>query len=156
MRRFLAISSAIFCLAACDAEAATTGPQPMTFPTGTIRFDTPRGPWILKVEVASDDPTRQRGLMYRRELPRDRGMLFIFPSSEEHTFWMHNTLLSLDMVFMGEDRSVVGVLRDVPPLNEKARTVGKPSRYMLEIPAGEAAAHAVSPGTRVAFIDVAE
>jgi uncharacterized membrane protein (UPF0127 family) len=154
MRRVLAV---LICLAACQSPPAAAAPvQTILFRTGTIRFDTPRGPWVVKVEIAADDPSRQRGLMFRRSLPPNTGMLFVFQSSEEHVFWMHNTLLSLDMIFLGDDRSVVGVLDSVPTQNDAPRTVKKPSRYMLEIAAGEAAAHAVGPGTHVAFIDVAE
>ena len=83
-------------------------------------------------------------------------MIFVFPASEEHTFWMHNTLLALDMIFIGEDRRVVGVVANATPQTDAPRTVGKPSRYVVEVSAGEAAAHAVGPGVRAAFIDVPE
>jgi uncharacterized membrane protein (UPF0127 family) len=129
---------------------------PPSLPVGTVRFDTPRGPWLVKVEIAADDPSRMRGLMYRTELPRDHGMLFVFGEESDHSFWMHNTLISLDMIFLGEDRAVVGVVPSAPPKNDQPRGVGKPSRYVVEVSAGEAAAHAVGPGTRAAFIDVAE
>jgi uncharacterized protein len=129
---------------------------PTSLPVGTVRFDTPRGPWVVKVEVVADDAARQRGLMYRRELPRDHGMLFVFQESSDHNFWMHNTLISLDLIYLGDDRAVVGVVANAPAMNDQPRGVGKDSRYVVEVSAGEAAAHAVGPGTRAAFIDVAE
>jgi hypothetical protein len=124
--------------------------------TSTIRFDTPRGPWVVKVEVVADEASRNRGLMFRRELKPNTGMLFVFQSTEEHAFWMHNTYISLDLIFLGDDRKVNGVYPNAPAQTDNPRTVGKPSRYVIEVGAGDAAAHAVGPGTQVAFIDVAE
>jgi uncharacterized membrane protein (UPF0127 family) len=143
----------LLCLAACHGEAAE---KAATLPQGTVRFETPRGPWLLKVEVASDEASRARGLMFRRALEPDRGMIFVFPSTEEHSFWMHNTLIGLDMIFLDDTRAVVGVVANAAPQTDTPRTVGKPSRYVVEVSAGEAAAHAVGPGTRAAFVDVPE
>jgi uncharacterized membrane protein (UPF0127 family) len=151
MRRVLAI---LICIAACHSEAATAAKT--SLPMGTVRFETPRGPWIVKVEIAADDAARTRGLMFRRNLPANTGMLFVFQSADEHAFWMHNTLISLDLIFLGDDRAVVGIYPSAAPQTDAPRSVGKPSRYVVEVSAGEAAAHGVRPGARVAFIDVAE
>jgi uncharacterized membrane protein (UPF0127 family) len=137
---------------ACHSEAAPVG----KLSQGAVRFETARGPWVVHVEIASGDADRARGLMFRTDLPADSGMIFVFGTTEEHGFWMHNTLLSLDMIFLGEDRRVVGVVANAEPRSDKSRGVGKPSRYVIEVGAGEAAAHAVGPGTQVAFIDIAE
>jgi uncharacterized protein len=153
MRRLLVI---LLCLAACRSQAASPAQPSIVLKPGTIRFETPRGPWVVKVEIAADEPARARGLMYRRELKRDTGMLFVFQSTEVQTFWMHNTLLSLDLIFLGDDRSVVGVYPSAPAQTDDPRSIGKPSRYVVEVAAGDAAAHGVGPGTRVAFVDVAE
>ena len=147
MRKTLA---ALICAGACHTQAA-----PMSTPTGTVRFETPRGPWVVQVEIANTDESRQRGLMFRRDLPADRGMIFLFPTSEEHPFWMHNTLIALDMIWLGDDRKVVGVVTAAPQ-TDTLRTCQKPSRYVVEVSAGEAAAHAVGPGTRAVFIDIPE
>ena len=127
----------------------------MELPKGAVRFETPRGPWVVRVEIANTDEARQRGLMFRRELPQDSGMIFVFPASEEHGFWMRNTLIALDMIFLGDDRAVVGVVT-AAPRTDTVRTVRKPSRFVVEVSAGEAATHAVGPGTRAAFIDIPE
>ena len=148
MRRALLIL-----LLSCHTEAA---PKAAELPVGAVRFETPRGPWVVRVEVANTEETRQRGLMYRRDLPQDRGMIFIFDKTVEHGFWMHNTLISLDMIFLGEDRGVVGVVPRAEPKTDTVRSVKKPSRYVVEVAAGEAAAHAVGPGTRAVFIDIPE
>jgi uncharacterized protein len=142
---------ALFCAAACHTPAAAVSHMKQP----SVRLETPRGPWVIQVEIANTDEARARGLMFRKDLPQDHGMIFVFPSSEEHSFWMHNTLIGLDLIYLGEDRSVVGVIT-APPLTDTPRSVHQPSRYVLEVSAGEAAAHAVGPGTRVAFIDVPE
>ena len=153
MRRLL---TGLMCLAACHGEAADKPPDAPRLPQGAVRFETVRGPWVVKVEIAGDDASRTRGLMFRRSLQPDHGMLFVFPSSEEHSFWMHNTDLALDMIFLDEGRSVVGVVANAAPRTDTARTVGKPSRYVVEVAGGEAAAHAVGPGTRAVFIGISE
>ena len=151
MRRAAAV---LICIAACQGAAA--GKEVSDLPRGAVRFETPRGPWVVKVEVAADDASRTRGLMFRQSLEPDHGMLFVFAGSEEHSFWMHNTLIALDMIFLDESRTVLGVVANAAPRTDAPRTVGKPSRYVVEVAGGEAAAHAVGPGTRVAFIGVSE
>jgi uncharacterized membrane protein (UPF0127 family) len=146
-------AAAVLILAACQTQAAPG--KSMELPLGAVRFETPRGPWVVRVEIASTDEARTRGLMFRRDLPPDRGMIFIFQATEEHAFWMHNTLIALDMIFLADDRSVAGVVTAAPQ-TDTPRSVHKPSRYVVEVSAGEAAAHAVGPGTRVAFIDIPE
>ena len=125
-------------------------------PQPAVRFETPRGAWVVQVEVALTDQQRARGLMFRRDLPRDRGMLFIFDETSEHPFWMRNTLIALDLIYLADDRRVVGVVTNAEPRTDTPRTVGKPSRYVVEVGGGEAAAHAVGPGTRAVFLGVEE
>src|SRR5438128_10041595 len=149
MRR---IVTGLLCAAACHSEAAEKAAPALS--QGAVRFDTARGPWVVKVEIAGDEPSRARGLMYRRSLEPDRGMIFVFPTTEDHTFWMHNTLIALDMIFLDESRSVIGVVANAAPQTAALRGVGKPSRYVVEVAAGAAAAHAVGPGTRAAFIGI--
>lgn len=135
---------------------AAAAPAPSALPRGQVRFDTPRGPWTLDVEVAGTPEARARGLMYRTNLPADTGMLFLFEETMVHGFWMHDTLLSLDMIFLDDTRTTLGVVAHAEPRTDTPRTIGKPSRYVVEVLAGEAAAHAVGPGTRAVFIGVDE
>jgi uncharacterized membrane protein (UPF0127 family) len=151
MRR---IVTGLLCAAACHGEAAEkTSPS---LAQGAVRFETARGPWVVRVEIAADEATRARGLMFRRSLEADRGMIFVFPASEEHAFWMHNTLIALDLIFLDEGRAVIGVVANAAPQTDAPRTVGRPSRYVVEVSAGEAAVHAVGPGTRAVFIGIPE
>lgn len=99
------------------------------------------------LEIADTEPLRQKGLMFRESLPADGGMLFIFEELAPRTFWMKNTKLSLDMIFVGSDRSVQGILASVPPMNEEPRSVpGVTSQYVIELAAGVAAGKGIRVG----------
>lgn len=129
---------------------------PAPVPRGLVRFDSPRGAWTVDVEVVRTPEARARGLMRRAALPANTGMLFVFEETMEHGFWMHDTLLSLDMIFLDDTRTTVGVVAHAQPLSDAPLTVGRPSRYVIEVLAGEAAAHAVGPGVRAVFIGIDE
>jgi uncharacterized membrane protein (UPF0127 family) len=92
----------------------------------------------FKMEVVASPEARSKGLMFRRQLDEQGGMLFVFPEQDVHSFWMKNTVLSLDMVFVSADWRVVGILKRVPPMNEEPRRVEQPSQYVLEFQAGTA------------------
>jgi len=120
------------------AFAASACAQPSHLSTVEGRFRSSSGDESppFRLEVCSNDGERAMGLMYRRSLAKDAGMIFVFPEERENSFWMKNTYISLDMVFVGRDMKVVGVLHDVPPLNELPRSVSKPSMYVVEFAAG--------------------
>lgn len=153
MRRWI-LFVALLLAGSCRGGASPA--QGKDMPQPAVRFETPRNPWVVRVEIARTTPDRARGLMFRRELPADHGMLFLFEDTSVQTFWMRNTLIPLDIIFLGEDRRVVGVVANAEPRTETPRTVGKPSRYVVEVAGGEAAAHGVGAGTRAVFLGVEE
>lgn len=108
----------------------------------------------VTVEIVRTPPEIQRGLMFRRSLPEDHGMLFLMGEERVHSFWMRNTYIPLDMIFIGKDMTVAGVVENATPLTETSRTVDRPSLYVLEVMAGWCAAHGVAAGTPVRFKDV--
>lgn len=108
----------------------------------------------VTVEVARTPEELARGLMYRNALADNAGMLFVFPETDEHTFWMKNTLIPLDMIFIGEDGRVVGVVESAAPGTTTMRSVGAPSRYVLEVNGGWARAKGVRRGDPVRFENV--
>jgi uncharacterized protein len=108
----------------------------------------------VTVELARTDEERTRGLMNRRQLAPEAGMLFLFSESEPRAFWMKNTLIPLDMLFIDEGGRVVGLIERAEPLTLSPRDPGVPSRYVLEVNGGWAAAHGVRPGDRVRFENV--
>jgi len=113
-----------------------------------------RGPGAaveVSLEVAATPAERERGLMYRRSLAEGRGMLFVFDADGNQSFWMKNTLIPLDLLFIARDGTVVGIHANATPLSTADIAVGKASRYVLEVPGGWAARHGISAGARVDF-----
>lgn len=103
----------------------------------------------VAVEVAATPESRTRGLMWRKALPAGQGMLFIFPQEEVQSFWMRNTLLSLDMIFIDSQRRVVGIIERAEPRTTTSRSVGVPSLYVLEVPGGWSQAVGLKRGSTV-------
>jgi len=108
----------------------------------------------IPVELAVTPETRTRGLMYRRDLPSNAGMLFVFPQESLQRFWMRNTPLPLDLIFITAARTVAGVVADARPFSEDFLGVSVPSQYVLEVHAGFAARHRIAAGDVVDFIHV--
>ena len=108
------------------------------------------------VEVVRTPEAIQRGLMYRETMDENRGMLFLMPNEEVQSFWMRNTYIPLDMIFIGRDRRVVGVVKNTTPETDDRRSVGKPSIYVVEVNAGWAAAKGIEAGTPARFKNVSE
>jgi uncharacterized protein len=105
----------------------------------SLSIVTASGPHDFSVEVMRTDAGRERGLMFRRYLPRDRGMLFDFDFEQPVMMWMKNTYLPLDMVFIDRKGRVVGIAADTEPLSEKIIPSGAPAYAVLEVNAGTAA-----------------
>lgn len=107
--------------------------------------------YVARVEIADTPAKREMGLQYRRELADDQGMLFLFPAEEVLTFWMKNTPIPLDMIFIGSDLKIVGIVRDAVPFSTTTRSVGVPSRFVLEIKGGLAKQKGIEVGAAVRF-----
>ena len=107
------------------------------------------GPEAITVELARSEPEREQGLMYRRALGEHEGMLFDLGALGRHQFWMHDTCIPLDIGFLAEDGTLVGVAEAASPLTDTPRGVRCFSRYVLELPAGWYRRHGVLPGTRI-------
>jgi uncharacterized protein len=103
------------------------------------------------VEVADTPSKREMGFQYRRELAADRGMIFVFGREEEHTFWMKNTPIPLDMIFIGRDRRIVGIAEQATPFSLAPRTVSVPGQFVLEINGGLCKRYGISTGDTVRF-----
>lgn len=101
------------------------------------------------MELAESDPTRARGLMYRTALEQDQGMLFVFPDEQRRSFWMKNTCIPLDMLFIDRSGTIVGIVENVPTLNRVPRGVPCPAAYVLEVNAGWTREQGVFAGQRL-------
>ena len=127
---------------------------PATGPTATVTLAAPGGPQTVTVEVVKSPALLEKGLMYRRYMPADRGMLFLMGENSEHHFWMRNTLIPLDIVFITKDLTVAGVAANAKPLDETPVGVPVPSLYVLEVNAGWMAARGIGAGAKVTFANV--
>ncbi len=105
------------------------------------------------VEIADDDEERSKGLMYREKLAKNQGMLFIFPKEEPRTFWMKNTLISLDMIFADREGNIVSIQKQAKPCGTQPvcplYESYKPAKYVLEINGGLAAKLKLKVGEKI-------
>lgn len=101
------------------------------------------------VEIADSAAERRRGLMYRREMDEDWGMLFIYPDEAPRSFWMKNTLIPLDMVYIAADGRLVSIVERAEPMSLQGRPSEGPARFVLELNGGEAAEAGLKPGMQM-------
>jgi uncharacterized protein len=158
--RALDLVLAVLILAGCGGSPVAqsgTGTAPGAGHAGP-RVVLPNGSSIM-VEVVADPESRARGLMYRPSLAEDRGMLFLFPEPDVHSFWMKDTLIPLDMIWLDSERRVIAIERDVPPCEADPCPSYGPSAaalYVLELAAGGAAAHGIEPGDVLELRDIGQ
>ncbi len=105
----------------------------------------------FSVEIADDPQERALGLMYRKRLGKEKGMLFLFPYPVDGPFWMKNTLIPLDIIFIGEDKKIGTIVANATPQTETPRESLESYRYVLEIEGGRAAQLGIQVGDRVEF-----
>jgi uncharacterized membrane protein (UPF0127 family) len=107
------------------------------------------GVHIFGVELVATPEEQARGLMFRRELPDMQGMLFDFHREQPTSFWMKNTYISLDMIFIRADGRILSIAENTVPLSEALVSSGGPVRAVLEVIAGTCKKLGVAPGDRV-------
>jgi hypothetical protein len=107
------------------------------------------GPARVRVELALDAADQARGLMWRTQLDRNAGMLFVFGHERDRSFWMKNTPLPLDIIYIDAGGKVVSVAERTTPYSLASIPSSAPAKYVLEVNAGFARAHGVRPGSRV-------
>ena len=127
------LAGAVYAQALETLSIATQGGQKQTF----------------KVEVARNDADRAQGLMFRRSMPADQGMLFDFARVEPVSMWMQNTYLPLDMLFIRADGTIARIAANTEPLSTRTIPSGEPVLAVLELNAGTAAKLGIKPGDRV-------
>jgi uncharacterized protein len=108
----------------------------------------------VSVEIADTPESQARGLMYRNHLDPDRGMLFLFEEQKRHSFWMKNTLIPLDLIFIARDGRIVGIHPNAEPFSLKPIDAGAPSQAVLEVNGGFAAVHGLAAGDRASYRDI--
>jgi len=138
--------------AAARAAAAASAPQQASR-HAALRFVSGRK---ITVDLVDTPAEREKGLMFRRSLPKDYGMLFVFPMEMDMTFWMKNTWVSLDIVFIGADHRVTRIHERVRPstaqtTDEAVARARGPAQYVLELPAGAARRYRLKIGQPLEF-----
>ena len=116
----------------------------------TVEIASKNGVHVFSVELAVSDDERSRGLMFRRDLPEGRGMLFDFQREQDVSMWMRNTYISLDMLFIRADGRILRIAENTEPISERIITSGGPVRAVLEVIGGTARKLGIAPGDRVA------
>ncbi|MGB9044686.1 MAG: DUF192 domain-containing protein [Pseudolabrys sp.] len=143
MRALSLVAFIIFGLFAAAVPAKEAAQQ-------TLEIATKTGVHVFAVEIADNDADRAKGLMYRKELPEGRGMLFDFHREQEVSFWMQNTYIPLDMVFIRGDGRILRIAENTEPLSTRLIPSGGPVRAVLEVIGGTARKLGIAPGDRVA------
>ncbi len=109
------------------------------------------GVHVFAVELANTDEERAKGLMFRKNLPEGQGMLFDFEREQDVAMWMQNTYISLDMLFIRGDGTILRIAENTTPLSTRIIPSGGPVRAVLELIAGSARKYGIEPGDKVAF-----
>jgi uncharacterized membrane protein (UPF0127 family) len=129
---------------------ALVAPSARALPESTLEIVTKTSVHVFTVEIAANNADRARGLMERRELPEGRGMLFDFHREQDVSFWMRNTYIPLDMIFIRGDGRILRIEENTTPLSEAQIPSGGPVRAVLEVIAGTSRKLGIAPGDRVA------
>ena len=115
-----------------------------------LEIVTKSGVHVFSVEMATTEEEKTTGLMYRKELPDGKGMLFDFSPEQQVSMWMKNTYISLDMIFIRADGRILRIAENTEPLSTKIISSGGPAKAVLEVIAGTAQKYGIQPGDRVA------
>lgn len=153
-KTILALAAVAVIIAALGFYLATQQPvsadQAMRLPVDPVPLvvETDSGERSFTIEVADEPTERAAGLMFRQTMDDDRGMLFVFPRAQPVSFWMKNTPMPLDLVFIGEDGKVIAVLPG-EPFSTASITPDAPTRFVLELKAGTAQKAGIVDGVRL-------
>lgn len=121
---------------------------------GELTFvDSTGNPMVkIDIEIADNDYERQLGLMNRQSMEEMQGMLFIFPQERYQSFWMLNTLFSLDIIFINSNKEIVTIHKNTTPLSEQSYPSSAPAIYVVEVNAGFCETHNIKLGDKVFWI----
>ena len=120
---------------------------------GELSFQDENGKFIsqIDIEIAQDAVKRAVGLMYRERLNENQGMLFIFQHETYQSFWMKNTVLPLDIIFVNKNKEIVTIYRNTTPFSEESYPSTKPAIYVVEVNAGYTSDHGIKEGDKISW-----
>ena len=136
-----------------DNETASA-PKPVFRKDGEVKFMDAGREKIkaaIDVEVADDEAKRTQGLMYRDSMPELSGMIFLFEVEEPQAFWMKNTIMPLDIIYVNADHQIVSIARNTKPFSLESIPSVKPTQYVVEVNAGFAQRHGIKEGDLIVF-----
>ena len=167
---YIAVAGTIFLIVALIAILTyqpSNKPAPISQPTstttqagaydfvkqGVLQFLSPKQDFLaaIDIEIAQDDSKRQLGLMYRDKLAENQGMIFVFDGDDTRSFWMKNTVLPLDMIFVNSHNQIVTIHKNTTPYSEQSYTSTKPAQFVVEVNAGYTDRHKISVGDHIAW-----
>lgn len=152
--RLTLAASLLIAASACSAPKSSLGtgdasagevvriPVSVDAESGTITFQS---------EICDTEAERQRGMMFRTSMGEREGMVFLFPREQQLSFWMHNTLIPLDIIFIRSDRTILGVVENATPQTDTPRAIPGISQFVLEVPGGTSAKLGIKAGQNVNF-----
>ncbi len=144
MKHYSRLRLAPLLLLACAAITLTAGDVRAQMPEISLSIAGNK----LTAEVAATDPQRMQGLMHRRMMPENRGMLFVFTNVSRHAMWMENTFIPLSVAFIDSD-GVITNIEDMKPHTRDSHPAVKPVRYALEMNLGWFAKRGIKPGAKI-------
>ncbi|WP_380875079.1 hypothetical protein ACFB49_03210 [Sphingomonas sp. DBB INV C78] len=152
---FALLGAALLCAVPLSGCAAADDNTAVTRTDGLVELSiaTSGGKRAFLVEMARTDAEQARGLMYRTELAPDRGMLFPYDPPQPASFWMKNTLIPLDMIFIRPDGTIARIAENTVPESLEPVPSGEPVSAVLEIAGGNAAAQGIAVGDKVSWRD---
>ncbi|SMO82465.1 DUF192 domain-containing protein [Solitalea koreensis] len=153
-----------FSIAACNPSSnnsnkataqdnSTEIAEPKFKKEGELTFISTDGKEIRKIniEIADDEQQREQGLMYRKSMSDTEGMLFKFSKSEPQSFWMHNTYISLDIIYVNENKEIVKIYKEAKPLSDQGLDSEKNAQYVVEVIGGFCDKFGVKEGDKISF-----
>lgn len=135
-------------------EKPVAPPKPVFRKDGELRFlegQTKKVITAIDIEVADDDAEREQGMMYRDTMPENAGMLFLMEKEETQSFWMKNTILSLDIMYADADRRIVSIHKNCKPYSLEQIVSLKPAIYVVEVHAGYTSKYGIKVGDFISF-----
>lgn len=120
---------------------------------GELTFNSKNGEYIssIEIEFANDDNERATGLMFRTEMAENNGMLFLFPYERMQSFYMRNTFISLDIIYVNSKFEIVTILKNTEPFSETSLVSTKPAQYVVEVIAGYTDKYGISLGDKISW-----
>jgi uncharacterized protein len=148
----LAAVALYFILVNSGKESTNPDEEYMFKKNGELTFADASGPLSkIDIQIARTEFDRQLGLMFRRSMNENQGMLFIFPGSRTRSFWMRNTEIPLDIIFVDSSKTILNIAKNTTPYSDISYTSSGPAKYVVEVNGGFADRHNIKPGDKISW-----